>query len=71
MTYEKIVDYVQKKFAKLDVSKTGDVAVQIDVTGEGEGAFYVAVKEGKFIGPPMLKMAEKILAKHKKIISKI
>ena len=47
MTYEKIVDYVQKKFAKLDVSKIGDVAVQIDVTGEGEGAFYVAVKEGK------------------------
>ena len=47
MTYEKIVDYVQKKFAKLDVSKIGDVAVQIDVTGEGEGAFYVAVKDGK------------------------
>ena len=47
MTYEKIVDYVQKKFAKLDVSKIGDVAVQIDVTGEGEGVFYVAVKDGK------------------------
>lgn len=34
---------------------------------EGKG---VAVKEGKFIGPPMLKMAEKILTKHQQIVSK-
>ena len=34
-----------------------------DAIAEGKG---VAVKDGKFIGPPMLKMAEKILAKHKK-----
>ena len=31
---------------------------------EGKG---VAVKEGKFIGPPMVKMAKNILAKHEKI----
>ena len=31
---------------------------------EGKG---VAVKEGKFIGPPMLKMAEKILGKNRQI----
>lgn len=31
---------------------------------EGKG---VAVKDNKFIGPPMLKMAQKILAKHSKI----
>ena len=30
----------------------------------------VAVKDGKFIGPPMLKMAKKILAKHEMINSK-
>ena len=47
MTYEKIVGYVQKKFDKVDVSNAESVAVQIDVTGEGEGAFYVAIKEGK------------------------
>lgn len=31
-----------------------------EAKAEGKG---VAVKEGKFIGPPMLKMAEKILNK--------
>lgn len=35
---------------------------------EGKG---VAVKDGKFIGPPMKKMAEKILKKHSIIIEKI
>lgn len=34
---------------------------------EGKG---VAVKEGKFIGPPMLKMANNIIAKHKQLISR-
>lgn len=34
---------------------------------EGKG---VAVKEGKFIGPPMVKMAENIMAKHKQICNK-
>ena len=31
---------------------------------EGKG---VAVKEGKFIGPPMVKMAKNIMAKHNQI----
>ena len=44
------------------------VRLTAEVKAEGKG---VAVKEGKFIGPPMLKMAEKILSKHKKIISRI
>lgn len=35
-----------------------------EAKAEGKG---VAVKDNKFIGPPMLKMAEKILAKQKKI----
>ena len=34
---------------------------------EGKG---VAVKDGKFIGPPMVKMAENILSKHRMIESK-
>ena len=38
-----------------------------EAKAEGKG---VAVKEGKFIGPPMLKMAEKILSKNEKICSK-
>lgn len=40
------------------------VHLTAEAKAEGKG---VAVKEGKFIGPPMLKMAEKILAKHKLI----
>ena len=47
MTYEKIVDYVQKKMAKVDAAATENLAVQVDVTGEGEGAFYIAVCDGK------------------------
>lgn len=47
MTYEKIVSYVKKALTKKDVSKLADVAVQVDIIGEGEGAFYVAVKDGK------------------------
>lgn len=41
------------------------VQLTAEAKKEGKG---VAVKEGKFIGPPMLKMAEKILEKHKQII---
>ena len=47
MTYEEIVAYVQKKAAKADVKGVENVAVQIDITGEGHGAFYVAVMGGK------------------------
>ena len=43
------------------------VQLTAEAKAEGKG---VAVKEGKFIGPPMLKMAEKILAKHNKINNK-
>ena len=43
------------------------VQLTAEAKAEGKG---VAVKEGKFIGPPMLKMAEKILAKHNQICRK-
>ena len=41
------------------------VQLSAEAKAEGKG---VAVKEGKFIAPPMLKMAEKILTK-KRLIS--
>ena len=47
MTYEEIVGYVQKKAAKADVKKLDSVAIQVDIIGEGEGAFYVAINDGK------------------------
>lgn len=48
MTYEKIVSTVKKALAKADASKVKTtVAVQVDIVGEGEGAFYVKVDDGK------------------------
>ncbi len=47
MTYEKIVAAVKKAVAKKDVSKVADMALSVYIYGEGEGEFYVAVKEGK------------------------
>lgn len=41
------------------------VSLTEEAKAEGKG---VAVKEGKFIGPPMLKMAERILSKHRKVL---
>jgi len=38
-----------------------------EAVAEGKG---VAVKEGKFIGPPMVKMAKNIMAKHEQIVSR-
>lgn len=43
------------------------VRLSEDAILEGKG---VAVKDNKFIGPPMLKMAKDIIAKHEKICSK-
>lgn len=46
MTYEQIVKSVKKALAKADVSKAGNAAIQVDIVGEGEGAFYVKVNDG-------------------------
>ena len=48
MTYEEIVKEAQKLVSKADASAISDhLAVQYNVTGEGEGAFYMEVKDGK------------------------
>ena len=46
MTYEQIVKSAKKALAKVDVSKADPVAIQVDIVGEGEGAFYVKVNDG-------------------------
>lgn len=53
MTYEEIVDKVKKEFGSADVSKyDGHLAIQINITGEGSGAFYAEINDGKlFIEP--------------------
>ena len=48
MTYEEIVKDAQKLVSKADASGISEhLAVQYNVTGEGEGAFYMEVKDGK------------------------
>ena len=48
MTYEEIVKEAQELVAKADASGISDhLAVQYNVTGEGEGTFYMEVKDGK------------------------
>lgn len=47
MTYHELVKKVQTALAKADASKVeGHIAVQVNVTGEAEGAFYMEIAEG-------------------------
>lgn len=47
MTYEKIFKEVKKAFSKADTkSITEEFAFQFNITGEGEGIFYAAYKNG-------------------------
>ena len=53
MTYEEILAKVKELFQGADVSKIDEhLAYQFNITGEGEGAFYVEVKEGKLYIEP-------------------
>ena len=48
ITYEEIVDKVKEIFSEADVSMIDEhLAYQFNITGEGEGAFYAEVKDGK------------------------
>lgn len=48
MTYEEIVDKVRDRLKDVKKDKlTGFLAIQVNITGEGEGIFYVEVKDGK------------------------
>lgn len=48
MTYEEIVMKVRNTFKDADVSRIDQhLAYQFNITGEGEGAFYVEVKDGE------------------------
>lgn len=53
MTYEEIVAKVRERLSGVDPSKVdGFLAIQVNLTGEGEGAFYVEVKDGKLSVEP-------------------
>jgi hypothetical protein len=53
MTYQELVKKVSKALTAADASGIGEhVAVQVNVTGEAEGWFYVEVAEGKVMVEP-------------------
>ena len=46
MTYEEIVAYTKKKVAAANFkSYKGHLAAQVNITGEGEGAFYIELND--------------------------
>lgn len=53
MTYEEIVAKAKEEFGSADVSNyEGHLALQINITGEGEGIFYAEINEGKLYIEP-------------------
>ena len=48
MKYSEVVKTAKKKVSVLDASKIHDhLAIEFDVEGDGEGAFYVELSDGK------------------------
>ncbi len=48
MTYAEFFSEIKTKFMNADVSDINEhLAFQFNITGEGEGAFYVEVKDGE------------------------
>ncbi len=53
MTYEEIVKGAKEALCNKDVSNIpGHLAVEIDIIGEGEGAFYIELKDGELFVEP-------------------
>lgn len=52
MTFEEIMKTVKKKAEEIDASKTDFLAVQVNLTGDNGGVFYVEVKDGKVSAEP-------------------
>ncbi len=53
MTYQELIKKVEKSLTAADASAVTDhVAVQVNVTGEAEGWFYIEVADGKLVVMP-------------------
>lgn len=53
MTYEEVFNESKKIIMQADVSDVpGHLAVEIDIIGEGEGAFYIELKDGQLFVEP-------------------
>lgn len=73
MTYEEIVAKAKETLGSADVSNyEGHLAIQINIIGEGEGAFYAEINEGKlYIEPYDYKENDAVLTAEGKDIIKI
>ncbi len=47
MTFEELVTKVRGLAGRIDATKTDFLAVQVNITGENGGVFYVEVKDGQ------------------------
>ena len=53
MSYEEVVKKAKQAAKKLDTKEIGEhIAVQFDIVGDGEGAFYVEINDGKVAVEP-------------------
>ncbi len=52
MTFNELVTKVRGMSDKIDISGTDFLAVQVNITGENSGVFYVEVKNGKISVEP-------------------
>lgn len=52
MTYNEIVEMVRKRLKDVDVSNSGFLAIQVNITEEGAGVFYIEIKDGKLSVEP-------------------
>lgn len=53
MTYEELVSQVNKSAAKMDADKITDhLAIQVNIEGEAEGAFYIEMLRGNIVVAP-------------------
>lgn len=53
MTYHELVEKVKKAMTAVDASAVSEhIAVQVNVTGDAEGAFYIEVADGKLAVEP-------------------
>ncbi len=53
MTYEEIFQKSKELIMKSDVSKiSGHLAVEVNIEGDGEGAFYIELKDGQLFVEP-------------------
>ena len=53
MTYEQLVDKVKSYYDRADVSEIREhVAIEVDIRGEAEGAFYIEVLSDRIVVEP-------------------